>query len=787
MTQRFVGQSVPRKEDHRLLRGAGRFVADIRLPDMLHVAFLRSPLAHGRIVAIDTTQAKALAGVAAVFTGADIAAVLRPVPGLQNVPPRSWREAVPHRIAIPDQAILAVDKVRYVGEPVAVIVADSRAVAEDAAELIDMQLAALPPVVDPEIARTPQAALVHATGNIAAEFRIGKGDVAALPPGLHRIRRRFTNHRHLAAPIECRAVLAQYDAATDTMTIWAATQVVHWVQREVAARLGLPEARVRCIAPDVGGGFGVKGHVYPEDILIPYLVRRLGRPVRWLEDRQENLLHATHSRDDRHDAEIVFDDAGHVHAVIDHFVKDSGAYTPVGVGAPSATVTHLLGPYDVPNMETSATLVLTNKTPNAPYRGNGRPEASFVMERLMELAARRIGLDPVEFRLRNMITAAQMPYAVGIPYRDGAPVVYDSGDFPAALQRAMAELGGLEAFRTRQREARAQGRLLGLGVCSPLEGTGAGPFEGATVRIDPSGQIYVATGACAQGQGHETVFAQVAADEWGVTPDRVTLAIGDSGQIALGYGTIASRSAVNSSGAIRMASQSLRKKVFALAAHLLECAEADLELRDGGVGVVGVPGMHLGFRELTIAARPGWDNRRPPGMTGGLEATEFFEPPTVTWSYATHAGIVEIDRDTGAVAIRDYVVVHDAGTLINPLIAEGQIRGAIAQGIGGALLEEVVYDEQGQLLNASFADYLLPTASDIPPVRIFHVQTPSPLNELGIKGLGEGGVAGPPAVIANAVCDALWPVSFEINRTPIRPAEILVAVSRLDPAAFPPG
>ena len=782
MTKHFVGQSYPRKEDRRLLAGAGRFVADIQIPGMLHAAFLRSTQAHGLIRRIDTTQALALPGVVAVLTGADIAGVLDPIPGMQSRPPKLWRDLVPHEVDIPDQPLLALSRVTHVGEAIAVVVATSRYIAEDALDLIELDIEPLAAITTIDDALRPDLPSIHGKGqgNIVASFRVAKGTPEVTPPGARTIRRRFTNHRYTAMPIECRGSLAQYDQVQDQMMIWSATQVVHWVRREVAVRLGMPEAKIRCLAPDVGGGFGVKGHVYPEDIIVPHLARLLNRPVRWIEDRQEHFINTTHSRDDRHDAEVVFDDTGRVLAVRTNFVKDSGAYSPVGIGTLSNCATHLLGPYDVASFEAAATLVVTNKTPNAPYRGTGRPEGTFVMERLIDLIADELGLDPIEVRRRNMLRPDQMPYALGIPYRDGAPVVYDSGDYRAAFEHVMAKLGGLENFRAEQRDAWKQGRYLGLGICPYVEGTGAGPFEGATVRIDPSGTIYVATGACNHGQGHETVFSQVAADEWGVTPDKVTLVVSDTAAIANGWGTIASRSAVNSSAAIRRASQVLREKVFALVAHVLECSEADLELRDGFVGVKGVPGMQMSLKQIAAAARPGWDNQRPPGMSGGLEVTEYFEPPTVTWTFATHAGIVEVFPDTGTVKLLRYVVEHDAGTLLNPRIAEGQILGAVCQGIGGALLEEMVYDSDGQLLTGSFADYLMPTASDMPHVEQSHTQTPTPLNELGVKGLGEGGVSAPPVIIANGVCDALRPlgIDFEINATPVRPADIVRAFAR---------
>jgi carbon-monoxide dehydrogenase large subunit len=785
--QRFIGQSIARREDSRLLRGQGQYVADIKLPGMLHVAFVRSVLPHGVIRGIDVARALSAPGVVAVLTGADIRPDLRPVPGMQNRPPKAWRETVEHRIDIPDQPILALDKVCYVGEPLAVVVAENRYLAEDAAELVEVDIEALASVSSIDEALAARNASIHeggARGNVVAQFTVRKGDAAAVfASDARTIRHRFHNHRYLAMPMECRGVLAQYDAGSDSITIWSASQVVHWVRREVAARMSLPETRVRCIAPNVGGGFGVKGHVYPEDVLIPYLARRLSRAVRWIEDRLEHLLASTHARDDRHDVEVAFDGQGLLLAVRDRFVKDSGAYTPVGIGAPSNTIAHMLGPYQVPHFEASATVVVTNKTPNAPYRGSGRPEGVFVMERMMDLIARELDLDPVEVRLRNMVLPEQMPYAVGIPYRDGVPVVYDSGDYPKSLRMAIDALGGLDAIRRRQQEAWSQGRYLGLGLGMFVEGTGAGPFEGATVRIDPCGSVYVATGACDQGQGHRTVFAQVAADEWGVTPDQVTVTISDTAGISMGYGTIASRSTVNSASAIRQASSELRRKVFAIAAHRLECHAEDLELREGRVVVKGVADLSVSLADIAAAARPGWDHDRPPGVSAGLEVTEYYTPPTVTWAYAAHAALVEIDRGTGKPVIEKYVVAHDAGVLVNPELATGQVVGGVAQGIGGGLLEQVVYDESGQLLIGSLMDYLVPTASDMPPLEVLHLESPSPLNELGVKGLGEGGCIAPPVVLANAVCDALRPARYEIFATPLRPSELLAAMDAVEAAS----
>jgi carbon-monoxide dehydrogenase large subunit len=587
------------------------------------------------------------------------------------------------------------------------------------------------------------------------------------------LKRRFYHHRYAAVPMECRGVVSEYDRRTDSATIWSSTQVVHWVRREVATTLGLPEARVRCIALDVGGGFGGKGHAYPEDLLVPFLARRLGRPVRWIEDRREHFLSATHSRDQLHDVEVGFDDEGCILAIRDDYIVDCGAWNPIGSGVAYNTAVHLTGPYKIGHLAASGRIIATNKAPNAPYRGAGRPEAAFAMERSIDLVARSLGLEPAEVRRRNMIPADEMPYSAGMLYRDGEPIVYDSGDYPGALQKALDAVGGVEAFRRRQAEARRDGRYLGLGIGCYIEGTGVGPFEGAVIRIDPSGKVYASSGACPQGQGMETIFAQIVADAWKVRPEDVVVSLADTAAIPIGFGTMASRSTVTVSAAIHHASLRLREKAFAIAANILECAPADLELRDGGVGVVGVPGTAVSLARLAQAARPGWDHGRPPGVEAGLEETYYWEPPTVTWSYAVHVAIVEVDNQTGRLKIEQYVVSHDCGVVVNPMLVEGQVMGGTAQGLGGILCEAIAYDANGQLLSATLMDYALPTASDIPAMQVIHQYSPSPLNPLGVKGVGEGGAVAPPAAIANAVCDALAPFGVELNATPVRPAEIV--------------
>jgi carbon-monoxide dehydrogenase large subunit len=775
----FIGRSLTRREDRRLLTGRGQFIADLELPHMLHAVFVRSPLAHARIKAIDVSRAVAAPGVVYALTGPELAQLLPPVSDTQLALPSKWTTLVQHKFINPQQPLLAHDKVRHVGEALAVIVAESRYAAEDAAELVELDLDPLPAVLDPELALAAGTTIVHDRfgTNLIGAFTIAKGDAdGALTRAPRRLQRRFHHHRYAAMPMECRGVVGLHDARTDAVTIWSATQVVHWLRREAAGVLKLPESRIRCVALDVGGGFGVKGHVYPEDLLVPFLARKLGRPVQWIEDRREHLLCSCHSRDQIHDVEVGFDDEGRILALRDRFIVDCGAWNPIGAGIAYNTAAHLQGPYKIGALEISGSIAATNKVPNAPYRGAGRPEAAFAMERIIDLVAGELGLEPAEVRLRNMVRPDEMPYAAGLPYRDGQPIVYDGGDYPAALQKALSAIGGVEAFRARQRAARGEGRSLGLGIGCYVEGTGVGPFESALLRIEPSGKIFVTSGACPQGQGMETIFAQVVADTWRVDPDDVVISLADTAAIAIGFGTIASRTTVTLSAAIHGASEKLRAKAFAIAANMLECAASDLELRNGAVGIVGVPGAELSLAKVAQAARPGWDNARPAGVDAGLEETYYFEPPTVTWSYAVHAALVEVDAELGRVRIEDYAIAHDCGVVVNPMLVEGQIVGGAVQGIGGALFEAITYDAAGQPLTTTLMDYLLPTAADIPRFVLVHQHSPSPLNPFGVKGVGEGGPIGPPAAIANAVADALRPFKVEFNRTPIAPQHIVAAV-----------
>ena len=610
----YVGRSLRRREDYRLLTGQGQFVADIALPRMLHAVLVRSPFAHARIRSVDLSDTLAAPGVVCALNGADLQRMLPTVPEGQIALPRKWTSAIQHQFLSPRQPLLAHDKVRHVGEAAAIVVAETRAQAEDAAECVRWDLEELPAVVDPEAALHPDSPLVHDRfeTNLIGHFSVGRGNVdAAMATAPHRLRRRYQHHRYAAVPMECCGVVSAYDPRSDTVTIWSSTQVVHWVRREAAALLELPEARVRCIAPDVGGGFGGKGHVYPEDLLIAFLARKLGQPVRWIEEPREHLMSATHSRDQLHDVEVGFDDNGRILSLRDDYLVDCGAWNPIGSAVAYNTAVHLTGPYKIENFAASGKIAVTNKVPNAPYRGAGRPEAAFAMERTIDLVARTLNLEPAEVRRRNMIRADEMPYQAGIPYRDGEPIVYDSGDYPAALEKALEAVGGVAAFRRRQADARQQGRYLGLGIGCYVEGTGVGPFESAFVRIDPSGKIYVASGACPQGQGMETIFSQVAADLWKVTPDDVVIALADTSAIAIGFGTMASRSTVTLSAAMHYASVRLREKVFAIAGNLLECATVDLELRDGCVGIVGVARRQGKPRSGRPGSQPGLGQRTP--------------------------------------------------------------------------------------------------------------------------------------------------------------------------------
>jgi carbon-monoxide dehydrogenase large subunit len=680
----------------------------------------------------------------------------------------------------PQATVLAKRKVHYAGEPVAIVVAEDRAKAEDAVDAVVVEYEQLPVVVDPQESLQPRAILIHegSKNNVVFSFTVAKGNVEqALLAAPHRLSERFRHHRYCAAPLECRGVVAWVEPKTNILTVWSSTQMPHLVRRQIAAQLALAEESVRVIAPDVGGGFGPKVFVYPEEILVAFLALQLGRPVKWIEDRSEHFISTAHGRDQIHDVEMAFDQSGRILGLRDRFVLDNGAYNPMGLTDAYNTAAHIQGPYKIPDLAVSGTCVSTNKVPNAPYRGAGRPEAVFVMERCIDIIAARLALDPAEVRRRNFVRPEEMPYQAGILYRDGEPICYDSGNFPETLSRAM-KTAGYDELRKQQKQLREGGRYLGIGIGCYVEGTGVGSFEGAKVRIDPSGQLIIATGATGHGQSHETVYAQIAADLWGVGLDAISLVEGDTAAIPFGCGTFGSRSTVNVGSAIHGASARLKEKVLRLAAHVLEANPDDLDLAGGKVCIRGMPERSISFSELARAAVPGWASKLPEDLAPGLEATFYFVPPTVTWANAAHVAVIDVDVRTGAIKLLDYVVAHDAGKLINPLLVDGQIHGGVAQGIGAALYEEIAYDPNGQVLSGSFLNYLLPGSMEVPPIKTVHLESPSPLNPLGVKGLGEGGAIAPPAAIANALADALFPLAAQVNEIPLTPDRVLKLVPR---------
>ena len=780
ISSRFIGRRIKPDKSSRFVTGTGTYVADVRLPNTLHAALLRSPHAHAGIRTVDVTEALRLDGVVGVWTGRDIEGRIASFPESFEIHPRAWLERVNPILRGPRPAALAQGKVHYVGEPVAIVVADSRHLAEDATDEIIVEYEQLPVVVDPEEALTHGAPLVHAESddNVVFSFNVEKGNVEqALRDAPHVLRERFRHHRYCAAPLECRGVVAWVEPKTNILTVWSSTQMPHMVRRQIAAQLNLPEEAVRVIAPDIGGGFGPKVFVYPEELLVPFLALQLGRPIKWIEDRREHFISTAHGRDQIHDAEFGFDQQGRLLALRDRFLLDNGAYNPMGLTDAYNTAAHLQGPYRVPNFSVTGTCVSTNKVPNAPYRGAGRPEAVFVMERCMDRIAAELSLDPAEVRRRNFVQPEEMPYHAGILYRDGEPICYDSGNFPETLRRAL-DAANYEKLREQQQEFRERERYLGIGIGCYVEGTGVGSFEGAKVSIDTSGQVIIATGATGHGQGHETVYAQIAADLWGVSPEDIRLVEGDTAAIPFGCGTFGSRSTVNVGSALYEASALLKEKARRLAAHLLEANPDDLELGGGRIFVRGLPQRSVSFAELARAAVPGWASKSPPGMAPGLEETFYFVPATVTWANAVHVAVIEVDIDTGEIKLLDYVVAHDAGKLINPLLVDGQIHGGVAQGIGAALYEEICYDPSGQLLSGSFMDYLLPGIMEIPPIKTVHLESLSPLNPLGVKGLGEGGAIAPPAAIANALADALRPFTVQINEIPLSPNRVVELLAR---------
>jgi carbon-monoxide dehydrogenase large subunit len=769
---RHVGTRVRRREDARLLTGRAQHVGDLRFPGTVHASIVRSPLAHARIGSIDATAARTSEGVIAVYTASDLGGRVDPmVESAREDLSARLAELVELEVRSLPMPVLAADVVRWLGQPVAAVVATDPYLAEDAAALVQVEYDPMPALPSVEAALAADAPLLHPElpDNVHARLRVSAGDVdRALAEADHRLRERFHMGRQVSNAIEPRGVLASMEDGI--LTIRATNTKPHLVRTFVSRMLRIPADRVRFVSPDMGGSFG--GGVFPEDVLIPFVAYDLGRPVRWLEDRRENLLATSHGRDQVHEVEIGFREDGTVLALRDTFTMDVGAYNTYALTVPYNTVAHLRGQYRIDHVSVEGTVVLTTKAPAVPVRGAGRPEAAFVIERSMDLVARELGLDRAEVRRRNLIRPGDMPYDMGIPYRDTVPMSYEAADFPSQLEAAL-EAFDYEGWLERQREARSQGRRVGIGIAAFIEGSGHGPFEGAIVRIDESGHVTLISGARPHGQGHETVLAQVVADQLGVRPVDVDVRAGDTGLIAYGRGSFASRTAVMAGNAAAIAAARVRDKVLQVAGRALEVDPEELRIEDGRVRLPGHPDAEMDLRRVAALAAPG---PRSGVGAGELEETAYFVPPTATFGSGTHLVAVELDADTGAVRVLDYVTVDECGTILNPTIVEGQVHGGVAHGIGNALLEEAAYDEDGQLLTTTYMDYLLPTSMDVPSIRVGHQVFPSDRNPLGAKGVGEGGAVGAPAAIVGAVEDALQPSAVRLTRIPLAPERIVEAL-----------
>ncbi len=769
MSTRIFGKRIKRNEDPRLLTGRALFTDDVQLPGMLHAAFVRSPYAHARIQSIDAGLAREMEGVHAVYTADDLGDYFRHGPLLVSPPPIE-------RLTFhgKTQPILARGKVRHVGEPVAVVVAESRYLAEDAAAQVLVDYEFLPAVVGLEKATKSDSAAVHEDlpGNLAAHVIQEKGDYEKARAAADLIvKRKFSYDRGTAAAMENRGIVADWDPKAQRMTIWDTTQAPVVIRNGLAGMLGLSESSVRVIAPFIGGGFGPKIMMfYQEEMLLPWISMQLGKPVKWIEDRTENFYATTQERGQVHWAEAAFSKEGRLLGVHDVFLHDTGAYIPYGLTVPINSQCTLLGCYDVEHYYSEFRAVFTNKPIVTPYRGAGRQHGVFVLERLLDLAGKELGIDPAEMRRRNFIRPEQFPYNNEIIYQDFAPLVYDSGNYEPALDKIMDMIGYREFIDEIQPKARAEGRLLGIGIVSYVEGTGIGPYEGARVQIQASGKVAVATGIGTQGQGHYTSYAQIVAEHLGVGVSDVEIVTGDTDQFHWGTGTFASRGAVVAGNAINEAAKDVKKKVLKHAGEHFEVAEEDLEIADGSVHVKGVPSRSITLGELAQMANP-LRGAVKPGTEPGLEATNYFGPERGATASGMHAMIIEVDPGTYNVDIQKLVVVHDCGRVINPLILDGQIHGGVAQGIGNAFFEELVWDENGQLLNASFMDFVIPSAMEVPSMDIGHEETPSPLNPLGTKGAGEAGAIPVGALYAQAIENALN-YEVEINEIPLSPHKL---------------
>jgi len=758
---KWVGQRMKRKEDPRLIQGLAHYVDDLALPGQLYAAFLRSPYAHARLQRIDRSAAERAPGVVAVLVGEDVRGVLGMIPTASALP----------ELKVPPHPPLAIEEVNHVGEPVAVVVADDRYRARDAVDLIEVDYEPLPAVTDPEKALEKNSPRVHAQfkDNQACLWKVEAGfPDKAFAKAAHVVRQRFVNQRLIPVAMEPRGVLASYDAGAEQLTVWSSTQIPHLLRTQLAAMLNVPEMRVRVIAPEVGGGFGSKLNVYGEEALIAHLAMKLGRPVKWIETRRENFLATIHGRDQINDVEAAVTKDGRILALKVRLTADLGAYHQLLTAViPTLTGLLLLGCYKIPAVKIEYVGVFTNKMATDAYRGAGRPEATFLIERMVDLVALDLGIDPVEVRRKNF------PRPKDFPYSTPTGVIYDSGNYEATLKKALEQVDYTK-LREEQKRLWKQGRYLGIGlstyveICAmgPSSAMPAGGWESGTVRIEPTGKVTVLTGASPHGQGQETSFAQIVADELGISPEDVIVTHGDTQAVPYGIGTFGSRATAVGGTAMFLSLQKLKQKLARMAGHLLKVDPKRIEIGEGKLFVKGSPKKSKTFLEVVQAAYMA--KTLPAGFEPGLEATTFFEPSNFTFPFGAHVCVVEVDAETGDVHIRRYVAVDDCGNVINPLLVDGQVHGGIVQSIGQALFEEAVYDENGQLVTGELMDYAIPRAGDVPRLETARTVTPSPVNPMGVKGVGEAGTIAATPAIVNAVVDALRPLGVRDIRMPLK-------------------
>ena len=773
------GQPVRRIEDPALLTGTARFADDIHFPGMLQAAFVRSPLAHARIGAIDTTAARAMPGVRAIYTMADLRPLLTADRLAVGMPSKAYRQTR-------DRPILASEEVCHVGEPVAVVIADDRYIAEDAAALVEIDYDILPASADAERAAQPGSPLAHADAkhNILAEFSMGYGDVDSSFRGApHVFADKMHVHKGLGMAIEGRGLVARYDDLEDRLTVWLGTQMPHMAQRMFINLLGRSETDTRVITPDIGGGFGPKLVFYPEDIVVAAAALLLKAPVKWIEDRREHFTASTQERDQIWDMELAVDGDGHILGVRGTMIHDHGAYTARGINVAQNAGSIVPGPYECANYNLDIKLVLTNRPSVTPVRGAGYPQGCFAMERLLDKAAHGLGIGRDEIRRRNLIQPGDMPYTRPLASRADPSIVIDEADFPKCMETAL-EISDWKGFPARKAAAATEGRHIGIGLAVYLKGSGRGPFEAATVRVGPSGRINVISGVSAIGQGTRTMLAQIVAQSLGVGMDDIDVTIGDTAAIPYGMGAASSRQTVTAGSSTRAAAEEVRKKAIRVAAQILEVAEDDLDLADGRVHVKGVPGMSIGLGEIAgqlAGAATGF--ALPAGEAPGLESHMAVQIDGLAFSNGAHVAEVEVDSGTGNVRVLNYVIAHDCGVMVNPLLIDGQVAGGAAHGLGFALYEKMIWDDQAQPQSTNLAEYLIPGSVEVPNLVIEHIVVPSSQNPLGVKGVGESGLVPVPAVIASAIEDALSDsgasgTGVRITDIPVGPSDILRLLGR---------